>query len=73
MDFFDAIDRQNIARGFAGELVRAVRGANRDREGIDTRLLHEIRGFVRVSQQLVARHRGVGAMAILFVALHGFE
>ena len=42
VDLFDAINRQNVAGGFARELVRAVRGANRNRQGIDAGLFTKI-------------------------------
>jgi hypothetical protein len=35
LDFLDAVDRQDVARGLAGELVGAVAGADGDGQGVD--------------------------------------
>ena len=37
------------------------------------RLLDEVRGLVGIGQQLLARHRAFGAVAVFFVALHRLE
>ena len=73
VDFFDAVNRQNIARGFAGEFVRAVAGANGNGQGIELGAFDEVCGLLGVGEQLLARHDGVGSVAVFFVALHGFQ
>ena len=70
---FDAINRQNISRGFTGELVGAVAGANGNRQSVELRGFDKLRGFFGVGEQLLTRHGGVGAVAVFFVALHGLK
>ena len=69
----DAINGQDIAGGFARKFVGAVRGADGNGERIHTCFADEVRCFIRVSQQLLARHRRVGTVAILFVTFHGLQ
>ena len=73
VDLLDALDRQDVAGRLARELVGAVAGADRDRQRVELRLLDEVGGLVGIGQQLVARHRRLGAVAVLLVALHRLE
>ncbi len=73
MDFLDALDSQDIARGLLGEFVSAVRGTDGDSQRVALRLLDEIGGLFNVSEQLLTRHVAFGTVAILLVALHRFE
>ena len=73
VDLPDAIDREDVAGRLARELVGAVRGADRDRERVALRLPDEIGGLVRVGEQLFARHRALGAVAVFLVAAHRLE
>ena len=50
VDFFDAVNRQNIAGGLAGKFIGAVAGANRNRQRVQLRALDEISGLLRVGQ-----------------------
>ena len=72
VDFHDAVDRQNIARRFTREFVSTMAGANRNRQGIELGAFDKVCGLFRVRLQLFARHGGVGAVSVFFVALHGF-
>ena len=69
----NAIDRQNVARGLAGEFVRAVAGANGNGQSVELGLFDKVGGLLGVGQQLFAGHGGVGAVAVFLVAFHGFE
>jgi hypothetical protein len=73
VDLLDAVDRQDVAGGLAGELVGAVAGADGDGQRVELRALDEVGGLLGVGQQLFARHRGVGAVAVFLVALHGLQ
>src|SRR5581483_5786274 len=50
VDLLDQVHRQHLARGLAGELVRAVTRPDRDRERVDPRPLDEVDRLVRVGQ-----------------------
>ena len=50
-----------------------MRGAHRDRQRVDFRLLDELDRLVRVGQQLVMRQLAFRAMAVLLVAHAGFQ
>ena len=73
VNFLDALNGKNVAGGFAGELVGAVARADCDRKGIKLRFADKFGGLIRVGEKLIARHRGVGAVAVFLVALHGFQ
>ena len=73
VDLLDAVDRQDVTGGLAGELVGAVAGADGDRQRVELRLPDEVGGLLRVGQQLLARHRRLGAVAVLLVAAHGLQ
>src|SRR5690606_38080515 len=73
VDFLDALDRQNVARGLASELVGAVAGTDGNRQGIELRATHEISGLFGVGEQLVAGHGAFGAVPVFLVAHHRFE
>ena len=47
-------------------------GANRNRQSIELGAFDKVSGLLRVGQQLLTRHGGVGAVSVFFVALHGF-
>src|SRR6266404_972229 len=73
VDFLDAPDGEDFARGLARELVRAVRGANRDGQGIDTRALDEIDTLLRVGEKLIVRELAFCPATVLFPRHAGFE
>ena len=73
VDFLDAVDRQDVAGGLARELVGAVAGADGDRQRVELGALDEVGGLLGVGQQLLARHRRFGAVAVFLVALHGLQ
>src|SRR5690554_1055653 len=73
VDFLDALNRQDVARGLARELVGAVAGADGDGQRIELGAAHEIRSLFRVGQQLVARHGAFRAVAVFLVTHHGLE
>ena len=73
VDFLDALNRQNIARGLACELVGAVAGTNGNSQRIQLRALDKVSGFFGVRQQLLTGHDGVGAVAVFLIALHGLQ
>ena len=73
VDLLDAVDRQDVAGGLAGELVGAVAGADGDGQGVQLGLLDEVGGLLGVGEQLLAGHGGVGAVAVFLVALHGLQ
>ena len=50
-----------------------MRGADGDRERVELRVPDEVGGLVRIGQQHLARHRALGAMSVLLVALHRLE
>ncbi len=73
VDFFDALNGQYVAGGLTAEFVCAVAGANGNGQRVHLGLLDEVGRLLGVGQQLLAGHGGVGAVAIFFVALHGFQ
>ena len=73
VDFLDTRDGQNIAGGLAGEFIRTVAGADSNGQGVQLRLADKVGRLLGVGQELVHGHGGVGAVAVLFVALHGFQ
>ncbi|ABA49009.1 hypothetical protein BURPS1710b_0998 [Burkholderia pseudomallei 1710b] len=73
VNLLDPLDRQDVARRLLRELVRTVRRADRDRERVALRELDEVGGLLGVRQQLLARHRAFGAVAVFLVALHRLE
>ena len=73
VDRADAIDGQNIARWRTAELVGAMGGADRDREGIDAGLLDEIGGLLRIRQQHVMGERSLRAHTVFFSGGAGFQ
>ena len=68
---------RSIARmspvGLRRELVRAVRGADGDRERVDLGLLDEIGGLLGIGQQLSRVELALGADAVLLAGLPGLE
>ena len=50
VDFANAVNRQNIARGFARKFIRAVTGANGNRQCIALRELHKLRRLINIGQ-----------------------
>jgi hypothetical protein len=73
VDFLDAVDRQDVAGGLAGELVGAVAGADRDRQRVELRALDEVGGLLGVGQQLLARHGASVPWPSSLSPLHGFQ
>jgi hypothetical protein len=69
----DAVDREDVAGGLARELVRTVRGADRDRERVDISLLHEVGGLFRIGQQHVAGELAGSARTVFFRGVTGLE
>ena len=73
VDLFDAGHGQHLAVGLMRELVGAVAGADRHRQGVHPGVGHEPLRFVRVGQQLLAGQGAGRAVAILLVAGAGFQ
>ena len=73
VDLSNTIDGEDVARGLARELVGPMTRANRNGQGIELGLTHEVRGLLWVGEELVGRHGGVGAMAVFLVAAHGLQ
>ena len=73
VDFLDAVDAQHLAGGLLGELVGAVRGADGDGQRVDLGLGDEVGGLVRVGQQLAVIELALGAVAVFFAGLAGFQ
>ena len=59
--------------GGLGELVCAVRSADRDRQCVHAGLAHELRGFFRVGQQLVVGQHAFRAVAVFLFAHAAFQ
>ena len=73
MNFLHAVDREDFARGTARELVGAVRGADRDGKRVDLGDAGEFCRLIRIREELLAGHLGVGAVAVFLVAAHRFK
>ena len=74
VDFLDAVNRQDVARGFACELVRTVAGANGNRQCVEsacclTKSAACSGSVSNCSRVMVA----IGAVAVFLVALHGLQ
>jgi hypothetical protein len=67
------LDGQNVTGRRTGELVGAVRRADRNRQGIDAGLLHEIGSLFRIGQQLRMIECALGTDAVFFTGLAGFQ
>ena len=52
VNFFDAIDVEDVASGRTAEFICAVRGADGDGQGVHFGFLNKIGGFFRVGQKL---------------------
>jgi hypothetical protein len=52
MYLLDAIDREDVASGRPGELVRSVGSANGDRKRIDSRPCYEIDRLLGIREEL---------------------
>ncbi|MCY1233654.1 hypothetical protein D9M72_462050 [compost metagenome] len=73
VDFLDAADRQDVAGGLAGELVRAVRGADGDGQCVQLGGLDEVGGLLRIGQQHGVVQHADGADAVFFAGFTGFQ
>ena len=73
VDRHDLVHGQNIARGFAGEFISTVAGANRYCQGIDTGALDKVFGLHRVGEQHVVGEFAHSANAVFFTGLAGFQ
>ena len=73
VNFFDALDREHIACGRAGEFVRAVAGADGNGQGIELGGLHELGGFFGVGQHLAVVEFAHGPHAVFFPGFTGFQ
>ncbi len=73
MDFLDAVDRQDVAGGLAGELVGAVRGADGDRQGVQLGGLDEVGSLLGIGQQHGVVQLAFGADAVFFAGFAGLE
>ena len=73
MNFLHAVDGKDLAGGATCELICAVGGANGDSERVELRFAGKFSGLIRIGQELLAGHLGIGAVAVLFVALHRFK
>mmetsp|Transcript_38701 Transcript_38701/g.90547 ORF Transcript_38701/g.90547 Transcript_38701/m.90547 type:complete len:311 (+) Transcript_38701:540-1472(+) len=73
VDLLDAADGQDVAGGFAAELVGAVAGADGNRQRIDAGAGDEVLGLLGVGEHHVVRELACGAHAVLLAGLAGFE
>ncbi|MCY1522187.1 hypothetical protein D9M68_570320 [compost metagenome] len=73
MDFLDAVDGEDVAGRRLGELVGAVAGADGDGQGVHLGLLDEVGGLFRVGQHLAVVQDALGADAVFFTGLAGFQ
>ena len=69
----DAIHRQNIACGGAGELVGTVTRAAGNRQGIYVSVCNKLCRLFRVGQQLVVTELARSANTVFFTRLSGFQ
>ena len=73
VDFLDAADGQDVARGLAAELVGAVAGADGNGQGVQLRGLDEHGGFFRVGQHLAVVELAFSANTVFFTGFAGFQ
>ncbi len=73
VNFFNAADREDFARGFAGELVGTVASTDRDREGIHLGGFNKVNGFIRVGQQLIMAEGTFKTVAVFGFTLACFQ
>jgi hypothetical protein len=73
VDFLDAADGQDVARGLAAELVGAVAGADGNGQRVQLRGLDEHRGFLGVGQHLAVVQLALGANAVFLAGFTGFQ
>ena len=73
VDFGNPADRQHFTRGFAGELVGAVAGADGDRQGINLGLGDEVSSFGRVCQQLVLGEFTLETVTVFSLTFAGLQ
>ena len=73
MNFFNALDCQNISSGLLGELICTMACTNRNCQCITLSCLYKVRCLLNISQQLLSCHFSIGAMTIFFITLHGFK
>lgn len=66
VNFLHAVNRQNFARGFAGELISTVARADRDSEGIKLGLADEVNCLIRIGEQLLTGQRAFSALTVFF-------
>lgn len=67
MDLLDHPHRQDVAVGFAAELVGAMRRAHRDGERIDLGGTNEVDRLVGIGEQLVVADLALDAVTILLL------
>ena len=68
VDLLDHVHGEDVPVRLARELVGAVRGAHRDRQGVDLGGADEIDRLVRIGQQLIVADLALDAVAILLLA-----
>ena len=73
VNFLHAVNRQNFARGFAGELISTVARADRDSEGIKLGLADEVNCLIRIGEQLLTGQRAFSALTVFFFTGQCFE
>ncbi len=73
VNFFDALNGQNISCRFTGELIGAMACTDSDGQSINLSLFNEFSGLVRISQELVFSHCSVCSVTVFFVAFHSFQ
>ena len=73
VDFLDAADRQDVARGLAAELVSTVAGANGNGQGVQARGFDKLGGFFGVGQHLAVVQLAFGANAVFFSGFASFQ
>ena len=73
MNFLHAFNGKNVTRGLPGELISTVRGTNSDSQSVQLGEFHEFSSLIRIGQELITRHLGIGPMTIFLVSTHGFQ
>ena len=73
VDLFDTLNGKRVAGRRLGEFIRAVAGANGNRQRVDLSRLYKRSGFFGVGQQLFHIQLAFGTNAVLFTSHAGFQ
>ena len=73
INFFDAVDGQNVTRGWTGKFIGSMTGTTGNGQGIYMGFRDEICSLLRISQHLVMGQRALGTHAIFFTCLSSLQ